>query len=126
MPDRILSVRNAVELLGPLFAQSGGERLAAAHLDADGAVLKVVDHGGGGAAHVDLPVRAILFEALQLGAAAIVVAHNHPSGNAWPSRADCAATRLLAETARALEVELRDHLIFAGGDCRSFREMGLL
>ena len=54
------------------------------------------------------------------------MAHNHPSGDPRPSRADIQATRRLAETADALDIRLHDHLIFAGTDCRSFRELGLL
>ena len=54
------------------------------------------------------------------------IAHNHPSGDPSPSRADIEATRRLAEAAAALGIRLHDHLIFAGGDCRSFRALGLL
>jgi len=73
-----------------------------------------------------LPMAAIFKAALNHGAAGLIVAHNHPSGDPTPSRADIAATRRLAETAANLGLVLHDHLIFAGGECRSFRELGLL
>lgn len=52
--------------------------------------------------------------------------HNHPSGDPTPSAADCRVTARLAEVAGALDIALHDHLVFAGGDCRSFRALGLL
>ena len=58
--------------------------------------------------------------------AGIVLAHNHPSGDARPSDSDCRATRRLATAAEALDCTLVDHLIFAGDDCTSLRRMGLL
>ncbi|WP_085218384.1 JAB domain-containing protein [Allosphingosinicella indica] len=121
----IETAQGAADFLNKMFVGVLHEKIVIVHLDHSGAVLKVSTENGY-KQHVNLPIRAILFEAMQIKADAIIIAHNHPSGNAWPSKEDCAATRLLAETARALEVELRDHLIFAGGDCRSFREMGLL
>ena len=69
-------------------------------------------------------MREIFRAALNHGAAGLVIAHNHPSGDPRPSPADVAATRRLAETAAALDIVVHDHLIFAGGECRSFRELG--
>ena len=71
-------------------------------------------------------MRAIFAAGLRHGAEGLVIAHNHPSGDPEPSRADIEATRRLADVAAALGIRLHDHLIFAGGECRSFRELGLL
>ena len=71
-------------------------------------------------------MREIFAAALKCDAFGLVIAHNHPSGDPRPSRADIEATRRLAETAAALGICLHDHLIFAGGECCSFRELGLL
>jgi DNA repair protein RadC len=60
------------------------------------------------------------------GSAGIILAHNHPSGDSTPSESDCRATRRLACAAEALDCAIVDHLVFAGGDCSSFRRMGLL
>lgn len=73
-----------------------------------------------------LPLRAIIAAALELGSRGLIVAHNHPDGDPRPSDADLEATRRLAETAGTLGIRLHDHLIFAGGQCRSFRQLGLL
>jgi DNA repair protein RadC len=82
--------------------------------------------GKGGAGDVELPIRRILSSALRLRARSIVLAHNHPSGDPAPSASDEAATRALATAAAGLDIGLHDHLIFAGGECSSFRSLGLL
>jgi DNA repair protein RadC len=71
-------------------------------------------------------VRDILADALRLGSAGVIVAHNHPSGDARPSDADYRATRKLARAGEAIDLAVLDHLIFAGLDCISMRRMGLL
>ena len=60
---------------------------------------------------------AIFREALKAGAEEIIVAHNHPSGDLTPSKADIAATAKLREAADLLNVPLVDHLILGTSDC---------
>lgn len=71
-------------------------------------------------------VREVVKRALELGASAIILVHNHPSGSPEPSRQDIAITREIAEAAGRLGVALHDHIIIGGSDYRSFRAMGLL
>lgn len=71
-------------------------------------------------------VREVVKRGLELGAAAIIVVHNHPSGNPEPSRQDIAITRELAAAAGKLGIVLHDHIIIGGGDHRSLRGLGLL
>ena len=71
-------------------------------------------------------VREIVKRALDLGAAAIIVVHNHPSGDPKPSRADIDITRLLADAGKKLGVTLHDHLIFAGQGHASMKALGLM
>ena len=101
------------------------ERLWVAHLDDEANCLKLTSHGGDRTA-VGLPVREILRDAATLGSAGVVLAHNHPSGDSSPSPQDCRATRSLARAAEAIDLAVVDHLVFAAGDCRSLRRMGLL
>ena len=122
----IVTARDAAELLAPLFAGLSVEKLAVLHLDSARRVIAVESHGLAEADEIVLPIRAIFASALRHDAVGMVVAHNHPSGDSRPSRADKAATRRLGEVADALSIQLFDHLIFAGGDCTSFRELGLL
>jgi len=101
------------------------ERLWVAHLDDQSRCLHLSHHDGreGG---VDLPLKAIISDAARHGSAGIVLAHNHPSGDARPSESDCRATRRLASAAEALDCTILDHLIFAGEDCASLRQLGYL
>ena len=116
----------AADLLVPRFAQAEGEKLAILHLDGERRLIALVEEAFESEATVLLPMRAIFAAALALGSDGLVVAHNHPSGDPEPSRADIEATRRLADTAANLGIRLHDHLIFAAGGCRSFRELGLL
>lgn len=75
---------------------------------------------------IDLSLRQIMMDAIECDAQVVVMAHNHPSGEPWPSRADRDATRRIATALRALSVRLHDHLIVAGRQRWSFREQGLL
>lgn len=71
-------------------------------------------------------VREIVKRALDLGATAIILVHNHPSGNPEPSRQDIAITRDIAEAAGKLGILVHDHIVVGGSDYRSLRAMGLL
>jgi len=101
------------------------ESLWVAHLD-DQARCLHLSHYRGEATGADFPLRAIVIEAIRLDAAGVVLAHNHPSGDARPSQDDLSATRRLASVAETIDCTILDHLVFAGDDCRSFRQMGLL
>jgi DNA repair protein RadC len=113
-------------LLRPFFEGAEEERVAVLHLGPDRQVIGLTREGAGGRGDVELPVGAIVASALRLGAAAIIVAHNHPSGDPSPSAEDVAATRMLAEAASAVGVRLVDHLVVAGEELRSFAGLGLL
>ncbi len=69
----------------------------------------------------DFPMRTIIADAREHGSAGIVLAHNHPSGDARPSDSDCRATRRLATAAEALDCTVLDHLVFGGEECTSLR-----
>jgi DNA repair protein RadC len=64
--------------------------------------------------------------ALAANAAAVILAHNHPSGVAQPSQADELLTRQLKEALALVEVKVLDHFIIAGNQALSFAERGLL
>ena len=70
--------------------------------------------------------REIVRKALRLNAAAVIFAHNHPSGVAEPSRADELLTRDLASALALVEVKVLDHFVVAGAHTVSFAERGLL
>lgn len=70
--------------------------------------------------------REVFRPAVHYGAAAVLVAHNHPSGDTTPSQEDLAITRQLTEAGRLLGVELLDHLIVGGSQYISLMESGRL
>lgn len=101
------------------------ERLLVAHVDCRARCIHV-EHYAGQPAAVGLPVRDIMIDALRLGSAGVIIAHNHPSGDARPSDADYRATRKLARAGEAIDLTVLDHLIFADRNCSSMRRLGLL
>jgi DNA repair protein RadC len=109
------------------FAESdpGRERLWVAHLDRHSNCLRLTQHDGDEFG-TDFPLRSIIADAALHGSSAILLAHNHPSGDPTPSNADKRATARLACAAEALDCRLVDHLVFAGTACTSFRQLGLL
>lgn len=70
--------------------------------------------------------REVVKEALARNAAAVILAHNHPSGIAEPSQADELITRRLKEALALVDIRLLDHLIVGDGACESFAERGLI
>ena len=70
--------------------------------------------------------REVVKQALTRNAAAVILAHNHPSGVAEPSVADQMVTQRLKEALALIEVRLLDHLVVGDGVCESFAERGLL
>ncbi|OFZ95727.1 MAG: hypothetical protein A2Z64_14610 [Betaproteobacteria bacterium RIFCSPLOWO2_02_67_12] len=70
--------------------------------------------------------REIVKAALSANAAAVIFAHNHPSGVAQPSQADELLTRQLKEALALVEIKVLDHFVVAGNQCLSFAERGLL
>lgn len=70
--------------------------------------------------------REVVKQALARNAAAVIVAHNHPSGVAEPSQADQLITQRLQQALGLIEVRVLDHLIVGDGHCYSFSEHGLL
>jgi len=102
------------------------ERGHAIFLDRHGGWLADVPCGIGTLTTLAIRMRALLGEALRHDAAGIVLAHSHPSGACRPSGCDIATTRRLVEVARALDIQLIDHLIFTNDAVYSMRAGGLL
>ncbi|MBR0553264.1 JAB domain-containing protein [Stakelama marina] len=115
--------------VGPMFGNLAGERseVAAFAYFADGLRLVGARYIRGGLVdRAEVPLRTVASDALAFGANAVAVAHNHPSGNAQPSRGDIAATRMLARVLHPLGVRVVDHWIVTRAEIRSFSALGLL
>ena len=76
--------------------------------------------------HTPVYPREVVKRALELGASALILVHNHPSGDPTPSSADIAMTREVREAAEKLGISVHDHLVIAKGGHASFRALGLL
>ena len=74
--------------------------------------------------HTPLYPREVVKRALELQAAALIMVHNHPSGDPRPSQADIEMTRQVAEAAKSMGILLHDHLIVARSGHTSFRDLG--
>lgn len=88
-------------------------------------LVAIEDFGSGALQRVAIYPREIIRTALRHNAAAVVFAHNHPSGRAEPSDLDKALTKKLQEAMRCVEVNLLDHLIVTPEEIWSFRANGL-
>jgi DNA repair protein RadC len=127
IPVKLDGITAAREFFSQCFAEQGQSRetLWVAHLDDESRCLHLSHHKGD-ATGVDFPFREIVIDAALHGTCALLIAHNHPSGDARPSDSDLRATRRLATVVEALDCRLLDHLVFAGSDCTSLRRLGYL
>ena len=76
--------------------------------------------------HAPVYPREVVRRALELSASAMIIVHNHPSGDPTPSRADIDMTKQVIEAARALSVQVHDHLIVGREGVASFKQLGLM
>ena len=76
--------------------------------------------------HTPVYPREVVKRALELNATAIIMVHNHPSGDVTPSRADIEMTKQVRDAAKAVGIALHDHLVIGRGKHSSFRSLGLL
>ncbi|MEM6491318.1 MAG: DNA repair protein RadC [Pseudomonadota bacterium] len=70
--------------------------------------------------------REIVRRALELGASALILAHNHPSGDPKPSAEDAAMTEKIVAACRAVDIAVHDHVVIARGGASSLRTLGLM
>jgi len=82
--------------------------------------------GQGTVDHAPVYPREIARRALELSASALILVHNHPSGDPKPSRADIDMTREIIDALAPLDITVHDHLIAARGGVTSFKTEGLI
>lgn len=96
------------------------------YLDANHRLIEPQELFRGTLTQTSVYPRELVKSALARNAAAIAVAHNHPSGQAEPSRADEFLTQTLKSALALVDIRLIDHFVVAGDQCVSFAERGLL
>jgi DNA repair protein RadC len=108
------------------MARSPHEQFRILFLDRKNALIADEVQSEGTVDHTPVYPREIVKRALELSASAIILAHNHPSGDPTPSRADIDMTREIAAAAKALRISVHDHIVVARGGVLSFKSLGLL
>lgn len=96
------------------------------YLDNRHRVIEVEELFQGTIAGASVHPREVVKRALQHNAAAVILAHNHPSGVAEPSRADEKITKRLKDALALIDVRVLDHIVIGATDTTSFAERGLL
>ena len=95
-------------------------------LDAQHRIVALKEMFRGTVTQTSVYPREVVKESLAVNAAAVILAHNHPSGVAEPSRADEFLTQSLRQALALVDVRVLDHLVVAGADVTSFAERGLM
>jgi DNA repair protein RadC len=115
-----------IAYLTAALAHEQVEQARVLFLDGRNRLLADEAQGRGTVNHTPLYPREVVKRALELQATALVLVHNHPSGDPTPSREDIATTREIKAAAEVLRIVLHDHVIVARGRWLSFRQEGLL
>ncbi|WP_241667196.1 RadC family protein [Muricoccus nepalensis] len=119
-PDRLIAYLSAAMARAPV------EQFRVLFLDSRNRLIadEVLAHGT--VNHAPVYPREVIKRALELGATALILVHNHPSGDPTPSLADIEMTREIRAGAATLSIVVHDHLIIGNGRHVSFRREGLL
>jgi DNA repair protein RadC len=101
------------------------EHLRVLLLDRRNRVIEIIDLYRGSVSSSQIRVGEIFREAVRKNASAIIVAHNHPSGDPTPSPDDVAVTRAILQAGKLLDIDVLDHLVIGQGRWVSLKERGL-
>jgi DNA repair protein RadC len=115
-----------MEYLQAVLARARTEQFRVLFLDNRNRLLADEVLGQGTVNHTPVYPREVVKRALELHATAIILVHNHPSGDPSPSREDIEMTREIKQAAAALTIVLHDHIIVGNGQWLSFRKAELL
>ncbi len=118
--DALMGYLNAV------MARERVEQFRILFLDNKNRLLADEAQARGTVNHTPVYPREVVRRALELQAAALILTHNHPSGDPSPSRDDISMTRQIVEAAKTLSITVHDHVIVGNGTWLSFRKEGLL
>lgn len=128
VPERamISNSTDVFKLLSPYLSDLSTEEFWAVFLNQSNKVLHFTKLTQGGIAESIVDSRILFKTALEQYATAIIIAHNHPSGNLKPSAADIQITKKISEAGKLMNINLLDHLIITQKQFFSFADEGLL
>ncbi|WP_370173200.1 RadC family protein [Sphingobium abikonense] len=108
------------------MAHLGVERVRVLHLNSRNMLIRDDHMGDGSIDQAAIYTREVIRRAIDLGSAALILVHNHPSGDPSPSRQDIDVTRQIIDAGKRLNISVHDHVIIAGQGHVSLRAKGLL
>ena len=120
----ILSSKDVYDCFYPLMCDLPTEEFWVLMLNQASKIIDKVKISAGGLSATAVDVRCILREALIKRASAIVLCHNHPSGNIRPSKEDDYLTRHVAQASECMDIRLVDHIILTDGAFYSYSDEG--
>ncbi len=115
-----------IRYLRTAMAHNKTEAFHVLFLDAKNTLIAEEQQQTGTVNHTPMYPREVMKRALELGATAVIMVHNHPSGDPTPSKADIQMTHELRDIGAGLGIRLHDHVIIARSGHTSFKELGLL
>jgi DNA repair protein RadC len=115
-----------IEYCNAQIAYSSVEQFHILFLDRKNALIKDERQQRGTVDHTPVYTREVIKRALELGASALILVHNHPSGDPSPSAADITVTQDIIKAAASLQILVHDHLIIGRGGHVSLRDRGLI
>jgi len=115
-----------IDYCAAAMARSQREEFRVLFLDRRNVLIADEVQSTGTIDHTPVYPREIVKRALELGATAIILVHNHPSGDPAPSRADISMTRDVADAAKGLGIVVHDHVIVGRKGHASLKALGLL
>ncbi|GAB4546547.1 MAG: DNA repair protein RadC [Anaerolineales bacterium] len=121
----ITSPADAAALLQYEMSALEQEHLRVILLDRRNRVLEIVEVYKGSVNSSQVRVGEVFKDAVRINASALIVAHNHPSGDPTPSPDDAAVTRAIAQAGKLLDIDVLDHLVIGQGKWVSLKERGL-
>jgi DNA repair protein RadC len=108
------------------MAYLGVERVRVLHLNSRNMLIRDEHMGDGSIDQAAIYTREVIRRAIDLGSAALILVHNHPSGSPEPSRQDIEVTRQIIEAGKRLNISVHDHIIIGSHGHSSMRAKGLL
>lgn len=123
---KITSSASVFELMQPIIGELAHEEFWIVYLNNSNKVLQTTQLSKGGITGTVVDIRLAFKNAIQLGAVAVILAHNHPSGTLKPSQADIQLTKKLKTAGESLEIKVLDHLIVTEKAYFSFADEQLL
>ncbi len=122
----LLSWKDVIDYIRSAMAFGDREEFRILFLDKRNRLIADEVQGRGTVDHVPVYVREVVKRALELSATAIILVHNHPSGDPTPSTADIAMTQQIADSAKPPGITLHDHIIIGREGHASFRGLKLI